>query len=177
MSGEYSTGTIRSTLMAVPKRLPVLRAKVAVYAAVSYLLMVPAVLIAFFASQSILRGHHILQLSFSDPGVERALFGGALYVTLVGIFALALGALVRHTAGGISAFVGTFFVLRQLATLLPTRWDNAITKYLPSDAGQQLYALHHEAHSLSPLQGGLVSGAYCLVAVAAPAVLLMRRDA
>jgi ABC-2 type transport system permease protein len=177
ISGEYSTGMIRSTLMAVPKRLPVLWAKIAVYAVVSLVLMVPAVLIGFFASQSILRGHHILQLSFSGPGVARSLLGAALYVVLVGILALALGAIVRHTAGAISAFIGIFFVLPQLVTLLPASWNNAISEYLPSDAGRQLFALHQEAHSLSPLQGGLLMLAYCAAAVAAAGVLLVRRDA
>jgi hypothetical protein len=177
ISGEYSTGLIRSTLMAVPKRLPVLWAKIAVSAAVSFVLLVPALLIGFFASQSILRGDHILQLSFSAPGVTRSLLGGVLYVMLVGVFALALGAIVRHTAGAISAFVGIFFVLPQLVTLLPASWNNAISEHLPSDAGQQLYALHQGAHSLSPLQGGLLMLAYCAAAVAAAAVLLVRRDA
>jgi hypothetical protein len=107
----------------------------------------------------------------------RSLLGGVLYVMLVGIFALALGAIVRHTAGAISAFVGIFFVLPQLVTLLPASWNNAISEYLPSDAGQQLYALHQGAHSLSPLEGGLLMLAYCAAAVAAAAVLLVRRDA
>ena len=177
ISGEYSTGMIRSTLMAVPHRLPVLWAKVAVYAAVSFLLMVPAVLIAFFASQFILRGHHILELSLGAPGVARSLLGAALDVTLVGVFALGLGAIARRTAGGLSAFFGIFFVIPPLIELLPASWSNAISQYLPSDAGQQLYTLHEGPHSLSPLQGGLVMLAYCAAAVAAAAVLLVRRDA
>jgi ABC-2 type transport system permease protein len=177
ISGEYSTGMIRSTLLAVPKRLPVLWAKIAVFAAVSFVLTVPAVLIGFFASQSILASHHILQISFGAQGVARSLFGGALYVTLVGIFALALGAIVRNTAGGISAFVGIFFVIPPLMNVLPTSWNNAISKYLPSEAGRQLFSLHQGAHSLSPLWGGLVMLGYCAVAVAAAAVLLVRRDA
>lgn len=177
ISGEYSTGMIRSTLMAVPHRLPVLWAKVAVYATVSFVLMVPAVLIAFFASQSILRGHHILELSLSAPGVARSLLGAALDVTLVGVFALGLGAIARHTAGGLSAFFGIFFVIPPLIELLPASWSNAISQYLPSDAGQQLDTLHQGPHSLSPLQGGLVMLAYCAAAVAAAAVLLVRRDA
>jgi ABC-2 type transport system permease protein len=177
ISGEYSTGMIRSTLLAVPKRLPVLWAKIGVYAAVSFVLTVPAVLIGFFASQSILARHHILQISFGAPGVARSLFGGALYVMLVGIFALALGAIVRNTAGGISAFVGIFFVIPPLLNVLPTSWNDAISKYLPSDAGSQLFTLHQGPHSLSPLWGGLVMLAYCAVAVAVAAVLLVRRDA
>jgi ABC-2 type transport system permease protein len=177
ISGEYSTGMIRSTLLAVPKRLPVLWAKVGVYAVVSFVLMVPAVLIGFFASQAILRGHHILQISFNANGVARSVFGGAIYVMLVGIFALALGAIVRNTAGGISAFVAIFFVIPPLLNVLPTSWNDAISKYLPSEAGRQLFSLHQGSHSLSPLWGGLMLLGYCALAVAVAAVLLVRRDA
>ena len=177
ITGEYSTGMIRSTLIAVPKRLPVLWAKVGVYAVVSFVLILPAVLIGFGASQSILAGHHILQISLGAPGVMRSLIGGALYVTLVGIFALAIGTLVRSTAGGIATFAGIFFVIPPLMNILPTSWNNAISKYLPSEAGRQLFSLHQDAHSLSPLWGGLLLLGYCALAIAAAAVLLVRRDA
>ena len=177
ITGEYSTGMIRSTLLAVPKRLPVLWAKVGVYAAVSFVLMVPAVLVGFFASQSILSGYRILQISFGAPGVARALIGGALYVTLVGVFALALGTIVRNTAGGIATFVGIFFVIPPLMNVLPTSWNNAISQYLPPNAGRQLFALQHADHTLTPLAGGLLFVAYCAAAIAIGAVVLSRRDA
>ena len=177
ISGEYSTGMIRSSLIAVPKRLPVLWAKIAVYAAVSFILTLPAVIIAFFASQAILSRHHILQLSFGDPGVARSVLGGALYVTLVGIFALGIGTILRNTAGGIAAFAGIFFVIPPLMNILPTSWNNAISQYLPSEAGRQLFSLHHAAHSLSPTAGGLLMLGYCALTVAVAAVVLVRRDA
>src|SRR6185437_6341240 len=101
ISAEYSTGSIRSTFTAVPKRLLVLWAKLVDYAVVSLALMVPAVLVSFFASQAIVDSIHHLRISFTQAGVARAVIGGALYVMLVGIFALAIGAIVRNTAGGI----------------------------------------------------------------------------
>jgi ABC-2 type transport system permease protein len=177
ISGEYSTGMIRSSLIAVPKRLPVLWAKIAVYAAVSFILTVPAVIIAFFASQAVLSRHHILQISFGDPGVARSVLGGALYVTLVGIFALGIGSILRNTAGGIAAFAGIFFVIPPLLSILPATWNNAISQYLPSEAGAQLFSLHQGAHSLSPAAGGLLMLGYCALVVAVAAVLLVRRDA
>jgi hypothetical protein len=176
ITGEYSTGMIRSTMIAVPKRLPVLWAKVGVFGAVSLVLMVPAVLISFFASQAILDQHHILQISFGAPGVARSVFGGALYVMLVGIFALGIGTIVRNTAGGIATFAGIFFVIPPLMNVLPTSWNNAISKYLPSEAGRQLFSLHQGAHSLSPLAGGLLMVGYCAVAIGIAAILLVRRD-
>jgi len=177
ITGEYSTGMIRSSLIAVPKRLPVLWAKIGVYAVVSFVLTVPAVIIAFFASQAVLSRHHILQISFGDPGVARSLLGGALYVMLVGIFALGIGAIVRNTAGGIATFAGIFFVIPPLMNILPLSWNNAISQYLPSEAGRQLFSLHQGAHSLSPTMGGLLMVGYCALAVAVAAVLLVRRDA
>ncbi|HEY8777028.1 MAG TPA: hypothetical protein VIM33_11195 [Gaiellaceae bacterium] len=177
ITGEYSTGMIRSSLIAVPKRLPVLWAKIGVYAAASFILTVPAVIIGFFASQAVLSRHHILQISFGDPGVARSLLGGALYVMLVGIFALGIGAIVRNTAGGIATFAGIFFVIPPLMNILPLSWNNAISQYLPSEAGRQLFSLHQGAHSLSPTMGGLLMLGYCALAVAVAAVLLVRRDA
>jgi hypothetical protein len=176
ISAEYSTGSIRSTLTAVPRRLPVLWAKLIDYAVLSFVLMVPAVLVSFFASQAIVDTIRPLRISFSDPGVARAMLGGALYVVLVGIFALAIGAIVRNTAGGIAAFAAIFFVLPPLMFTLPTSWNNAISQYLPSEAGRQVFALHHAAHTLTPLTGGLVLAAYCAVAIVIAAVLLARRD-
>jgi hypothetical protein len=176
ISAEYSTGSIRSTFTAVPKRLPVLWAKLLDYAVVSFALMVPAVLVSFFASQAILSNIHQLQISFSQSGVARAVIGGAVYVMLVGIFALAIGAIVRNTAGGIAAFAAIFFVLPPLMFVLPQSWNNAAGQYLPSNAGRQLFALQHASHTLTPLAGGLLFVAYCAVAIVIAAVLLVRRD-
>jgi ABC-2 type transport system permease protein len=134
------------------------------------------VLIAFFSSQAILGRKDILQIAFMQSGVPRALIGGALYVMLVGIFALGLGAIVRNTAGGISTFAGIFFVIPPLMNILPTSWNNAISQYLPSEAGRQLFSLQHSAHTLTPLAGGLLMVGYCAVVAVIAAVLLVRRD-
>jgi ABC-2 type transport system permease protein len=176
VTAEYSTGSIRSTFTAVPKRLPVLWAKLLDYGILSFVLMVPAVLISFFTSQAILARHDILQISFSQPGVARSVLGGAVYVMLVGIFALAIGAIVRNTAGGIATFAAIFFVLPPLMNILPTSWNNAISQYLPSEAGRQLFSLDHAAHTLTPLAGGLLLAGYCAAAVLIAAFLLVRRD-
>ena len=176
ITGEYSTGMIRASFAAVPKRLPVLWAKTAVFGLVTLLLMVGPVLIAFFASQAILSRHHILQVSFSHPGVARSVIGGAVYLMLVGIFALGIGAIVRNTAGAIATFAGIFFVIPPLMNILPSSWNDAISKYLPSEAGRQLFSLTHDANSLSPAAGGLLFVVYCALTLAIAAVLLVRRD-
>jgi ABC-2 type transport system permease protein len=180
ISGEYSTGMIRSTFAAVPKRLPVLWGKAGVFALITFVLALPSTLIAFFAAQAILKGHsflgHDIALSFSDPGVSRAVIGGALYLTLIGLFGLGLGAILRSTAGGISAFAGILFVLPPLMNVLPASWNNAISPYLPSNAGQAIMQSGSPAHSLAPWTGLGVFAAYTAVLIAFAAIQLRRRD-
>jgi ABC-2 type transport system permease protein len=180
ISGEYSTGMIRSTFAAVPKRLPVLWAKAGVFGLVTLLLALPSTLIAFFAAQSILKGHsfngHDIALSFSNPGVARAVIGGALYLAVAGLFGLGLGAILRSTAGGISAFAGILFVLPPLMNVLPSSWNNAISPYLPSNAGHAIMQIGSPAHTLAPWTGLGVFAAYTAAVIAIAAIQLRRRD-
>jgi ABC-2 type transport system permease protein len=180
ISGEYSTGMIRSTFAAVPKRLPVLWGKAGVFGLVTFVLTVPSTVIAFFAAQAILRGHsfngHDIALSFSDPGVARAVIGGALYLTVAGLFGLGLGAILRSTAGGISAFAGTLFVLPPLMNVLPAGWNDAISPYLPSNAGTAIMQTGNPAHTLAPWTGLGVFAAYTAIVLAIAAIQLRRRD-
>lgn len=177
ITGEYSTGMIRASLTAVPRRLPVLWAKAAVFAAVVFVLMLPSVVLAFFGSQAIFRHHHILQISFTHPGVPRAIVGSVIYLVLVGIFALAVGGIVRSTAGGIATFAAIFFVIPPLLQLLPSSWNDAISPYLPDSAGRAMFSLTHDSNSLGPGAGFALFAAYCGVALALAAILLVRRDA
>ncbi|MBV8064068.1 MAG: ABC transporter permease [Actinobacteria bacterium] len=177
ITGEYATGMIRSSFIAVPKRLPVLWAKIVVFASVVFALMLPSVLIAFWVSQSILHKIPQLQTSLSAHGVLRSVAGGALYLVLFGIFCLAFGAIVRNTAGGIASFVALFFVIPPLLNVFPTSWQNAINPWIPNSAFRSIFQLTHGSHSLSPWGGLAVSLGYTAFAVGVAAVLLVRRDA
>jgi hypothetical protein len=177
MTGEYSTGMIRATFTAVPKRLPALFAKASVYSYVVFILMLPAVLAAFFFSQAILSRHDITQISFTDPGVTRTVIGGALYLTVLGIFTLGIGAIVRNTAGGIATFAGIMFVVPPLLLLLPRSWHDAISPYLPDAAGRAVFTLNHGSDVLAPWTGFAVFCAWAAGTMAVAAVLLVRRDA
>jgi ABC-2 type transport system permease protein len=177
ITGEYSTGMIRASLAAVPKRLPVLWAKVAVFAVTTFALMVPSVIVAFFASQAIVDEHAPLKISFTAHGVTRTVLGGALYLTVLGIFALGLGAITRNTAGGIAAFAGIMFVIPPLVLILPTSWQNDISPYLPSNAGRDIFSLTTGAHDLHPWPGFALFCGYAVAMIAIAAVLLKRRDA
>lgn len=176
VTGEYATGTIRATFAAVPRRLPVLWAKAFVFAVTALVVTVPAVIAAFLIGQSILSSQHI-ETSLSQPGVLRAVVGTAVYLTGIGVLGLALGALLRNTAGAIATLFGALFVLPVVVHFLPSSWSDAINKYLPSETGQAITRVHPEPHTLSPWVGLLVFGCYLAVALAAAAVTLRRRDA
>ena len=105
ITGEYATGMIRASMAAAPRRLPVLWAKLIVYGATVLTLMVPSAFIAFFIGHAILQPHH-QAVAFGAHGVVRALVGAGLYLTVVGLFGLSLGAIVRNTAGGIARVRG-----------------------------------------------------------------------
>ena len=150
---------IRASFTAVPKRLPVLWGKAIVFASITFALMLPAVLVAFFASQSILSRHHA-NVSFSDPHVARAVIGAALYLTVIALFSLGLGAIIRNTAGGIAAFAAILFVIPPLMNVLPQSWNDAASRYLPSNAGRAIIALTPDSNSLSPWVGFAVLCGY-----------------
>jgi hypothetical protein len=175
ITGEYTTGMIRSTMTAVPRRLPVLSGKTGVYALVALVITIPAAFIAFFAGQAILSGKHI-QIAFSHAGVPGAIVGAAGYLTLVGLFAMGLGAIMRNTAAGIATFAGIMFVFPPLVSILPSSIANSIDPYLPSNAGQAMMEIGHHAHTLSPGAGLAVFAGYVALVIASAAVLLARRD-
>ena len=176
ISGEYGTGQIRSTLLAVPKRLPVLWAKLIVFAAVSFVLVVVAAFISFFAANAIFTEHH-MNVAISAPHALRAVIGSALYVTATGVLCMGLGTIIRATAGGISAFVVILFVLPPVIQLLPSSLADSISPWLPFNAGRTVATVVNDPHSLSSWGGFAVYCGYALIAVAAGAYLLKTRDA
>jgi len=175
ISGEYATGMIRATFAAVPARLPVLWAKATVFATVTLALMVPSVLGAFWIGQSILTSKH-LQAKLSDPGVLRAVIGAALYLTVVGLLGIGLGALLRNTAAGISSLFGLLFVLPIIVRFLPSSWADPINKYLPSSAGEAITHVHPDPTMLAPWTGFGLFCAYAIAILIVAAVSLRRRD-
>jgi ABC-type transport system involved in multi-copper enzyme maturation permease subunit len=164
---------IRATMTAAPKRLPVLWAKLIVYGTTTLALMVPSAFAAFFIGHAFLQPHH-QAVAFGAHGVVRALFGASLYLTVIGLFGLGLGAIVRNTAGGIALFAGIMFVLPPLMNVLPNSWNNAASPYLPLQAGERVLQL--QSGTLSPWEGFAVLCGYALTAIAVAAVLLKRRD-
>ncbi|MCW2756107.1 MAG: transporter permease [Marmoricola sp.] len=173
ISGEYATGMVRSTLAAVPTRLPVLWAKTALYAVTIAVLMFAASLAAFLV------GQHFLQTHGTTLGAAHAwesIFGIAGYLTAIGVLAVALGFIIRSTAGGIATLFGVLLVLPGLGSLLPTSWQDHTIPYLPSQAGEAIYAANPDPSLLSPGHGVLVLVIWMAVALAGAAYALKTRD-
>jgi hypothetical protein len=175
-AGEYSTGMIRSTFTAVPRRLPVLWSKLAVLGGVTLVLAAAGGVAAFLAGEPFLSGQKIA-LALSAPGVVRCLLGAGLFLALVSVLGMALGALARSVAGGIAVLVVLLTLLPVLANLLPGNWGNDVGPYLPGNAGDAIFALTHGSSLLSPAGGLAVFAGWTAVAVAAAAVRLVRTDA
>lgn len=175
VSGEYSTGMIRSTFAAVPRRLPTVWAKAIVFVAVIGVTMTVAVVVAFLSSQGLL-SHYRTGFSLTDSGVPRVVFGTALYLTLIGVLGGAVGWLVRNTPGALVTFLGLILVVPIIFGELLGSWGKSVAQYLPSDAGQSFITSLHQDHTLSPGAGLCVLLAWTVAAVAGAAVLLRRRD-
>jgi ABC-2 type transport system permease protein len=176
ITGEYSTGMIRSTLAGVPRRLPMLWGKALVFGTTALAISLPATFIVFWVGQAILSGEHI-NIGIGHAGVFRALIGAPLFLTAMGLFGLALGAIIRSTAGGIAALAGIVFVLPPIVGLLPTSVADSIDPYLPSNAGGAIWTINPDPGTLAPWAGFGIFCAYVAIAMAIAAVLLVRRDA
>ncbi|MCW2527560.1 MAG: family transporter protein [Pseudonocardiales bacterium] len=176
VTGEYSTGMIRSTLVAVPKRRPVLWAKVLVFLVITAVSMILISLIAFVSAQGLI-SHYRVGYSLSDPGVLRVVIGTGAYLTLIGLIGAALGWIVRSTPGALVAYIATVLVLPVLFGNVLGTWGKDIAQYLPSQAGRSFVSSLREPHMLSPWTGLLVLVIWVAVGLGIAAVQLKRRDA
>ena len=176
VAGEYATGTMRASLAAVPRRLPVLWGKAVVVGLATLVLCLPAALAAFLVGQSILAGEH-LDIALSAPGVARAVVGSALYLSAIGLLGLGLGALLHSTAGAVSGLFGILFAPQLLAGLLPEAWSDRIYLYLPVPAGVAVTAVQPDPAALAPWSGFALFCLYVAVVLALAAWRLRSRDA
>jgi ABC-2 type transport system permease protein len=177
VTSEFSSGMIRATFAAVPRRPLVLAAKAAVVAAVTLVAGEIMAFAAFWIGEAVLRSP-APHATLGQPGVLRAVLMAGAYPALIGLIGLGLGALIRHTAGAISALVGVLFVLPLILVPLGTSIQNAAGKFMPMlIAENSLTAVKPVAHSLSPGLGFALLCAYALAALAAGGWALARRDA
>ena len=176
ITSEYDSGTIRVSLSAVPRRRLLLAAKAIVFAATALIVGTFASFAAYFVFQAFLADDR-LRTSLGDPGVLRAVIGGGLFLTVLGLFGLGLGAILRGSAGAIAALFGLLFVPRLVLELLPRSWQDTIGPYVPLEAGSQIYSLRHDAGALGAWSGFGVFCLYAAVALGVGFVLIDRRDA
>jgi ABC-2 type transport system permease protein len=175
---EYGTGMIRATFAAVPQRRMVLGAKALVLFLVTLVVGVASSLVSFFVVQAILSTHSnpALSASITDPGALRTVLGGGVFLAVMGLLGFSLGAVLRRSAGAITALFGLVFFLPGLMQLLPASVTDAVTKYLPSNAGSAIYRQVKGPQVLSPGVGLLVLCAYALAALGLAAFVVQRRD-
>jgi hypothetical protein len=176
VTGEYSTGMIRSTFAAVPRRLPVLRAKLVVFTVVVGVSMIVASVVAFVIAQAYL-GHYRTGYSLGDPGALRVAIGTGVYLTLVGLIGAAAGWIVRSTPGALVAYIATILVLPVLFGNVLGTWGRDVAQFFPGEAGGSFVSIVSDSPSLSPWTGLGVMVAWVVVGLGVAAVLLRRRDA
>ena len=176
LSSEYSTGLIRASLLAVPRRWPMLAAKIIAFTAVVLVIGEVVCFASFFVGSAILNSK--VPVSISDPGVLRSVAGGGLYLAGLGLFAMAVAGLIRHTAGAITGVIGFVLVLAPLSQLIPDPAGTYIHAYLPTEAGQLIVQTHRASGDvLTPWQGFGVFALWIVLLLAAAGWLLQRRDA
>jgi ABC-2 type transport system permease protein len=177
MTTEYSTGVIRASLLAVPRRLPVLAAKCAVFALLIVVIAEIVSFCSFFVGKALV--HPVADVTLSQPGVARAVIGAGLYLTVLGLFALAIGSLIRHSAGAIAAVIGLVLVVGPLLGLLDSYdWGRHVHDWFPTVAGGYITSVHQQADQvLTPWQGFAVFCVWTALLLAAGSYLLKRRDA
>jgi hypothetical protein len=174
ISSEHTTGMIRTTFAAVPSRRALLAAKTAVVGAVALVVGMVTSFASFLIGQALLSSTHA-GASLATPGALRAVVFTGLYMMIITLIGVGLGAIIRHTAGAISALFGLILVLPQLVIVFPSPWNSRIQRLLP-----ELHSLvtKQPVHGLfSPPVTLLVCAVYAVAALGAAAVLITRRDA
>jgi ABC-type transport system involved in multi-copper enzyme maturation permease subunit len=176
ITSEFGTGMIRATLATVPQRRVVLAAKALVFALAATVVGVASSIITFVLGQAILSTKG-LGVPLTHPGAWRAVVGAGLYLTILGLMSLAVGTIIRRTAGSIATVFGVVFVLPILVAQLPSSWGDPIAKYLPSAAGLAIVGNERGVSALSPWAGFAVFCGYAAVGLGIAAVAFSRRDA
>jgi ABC-2 type transport system permease protein len=176
ITSEYSTGGIKATLIAVPNRLRVLLAKTLVFAVIAWVVGTVTSFGAFFVSM-LFWARLDLAAHLGDPGVLRAVLGGGLLALASGLLGLAVGVLIRHSAGAITATVALLFVLPPLTQLLPGDWGRWIADRFTTNASQHITEVVLTPGAISPWGGYLIMTVEWLVPLLVGAYLMRRRDA
>lgn len=174
ITAEYSTGTIRSTLSAVPSRSRVVVAKAVVFSALAAVISGVTAVASLLVFNLIIESKHPGASLFNSPVAWR-LVGATGYLLLVGILSMGLGLVIRSTAGTITAVVSLLFVAPIVVNMLPKRWGHPIDKWLPDNLANSMLAMSER--NISPGLATAVMAGYALACLLIGTILLSRRDA
>lgn len=178
VTNEYSSGMITETFMATPRRLRVLMAKAAVFVVVVFVVSEVMSFINFYVGHAIISAYPPFpNIGLTDHNVLRTVIGEGILAVLAGLIGLSLGAILRHTAGAITASVAVLFVLPLVLMALPTSWEHPVEEYWPTQAGSQLTSVYRQAHSLSAWWGAGVLALFVVVLLVIAGYAVVRRDA
>jgi hypothetical protein len=178
IASEWTTGMIRSTMVAVPKRIPALLAKNVIIAIVSFVVGALSALLSYAAAQPILAGED-LDFSITADGVLPSILNTGTYLAFIAVISMSIGTLLRNTAGGVVTAVALFFVVPLIIVNLISGladWIPDAARFLPTNAGDQLVAITIDDGALTQLEGGLVMGAWALVLLVVALVVTRKRD-
>jgi ABC-2 type transport system permease protein len=176
VTGEYSTGMIRTSLAAVPKRSRMLGAKAVVFTTVALITGEVISFVTFLVGQALISGK-APSATLGQHNVLRAVIGAGLYLAVLALLGTALGVLLRHAAAAIGSIVAILLVLPGIANALPTSWSNPIEQWWPTNAGTQVAILSRDSHTLAAWTGFGVMAAFTAVVLAGAFLFLERRDA
>lgn len=176
VTSEYATGMIRTSLTTVPRRRRLLAAKAAAFAGVGLVTGQVVALTSFVVGQAILSGQ-ASHATLNQPGVLRAVLGGGLYLAAVGLAGIAVGVLVRATAGAVTIMMASTLLVPMFTPILPEQVARAVGTYWPTMAGGRIVTVVHDPNLLSPWAGFGVLVAAVAAALVAAFVVFQRRDA
>jgi hypothetical protein len=176
VTGEYSTGMIRATMVAVPRRVPVLWAKLIVFVSVTLVTMVAMSVVAFLAGEAVI-GHYRTAFTLGSPGALRVTIGTGVYLTLVGMIAAAIGWIVRSTPGALVTYLAVILVIPVIFGDVLGSWGKHVAEYLPSQAGSAFINIIPDGTSTTPWVGIAVMAGWVLAFLVAAVICLRHGDA
>jgi hypothetical protein len=177
ITSEYSSGSIRSTLAAVPRRIELAIGKIIVLAASVFVIAELVCFGAFLMGQAIYSGV-VPTASLANGTVLRAVVFAGIYLTLLSILGFALGLILRHSAACISVFTSLILILPIITFLLPQSWQNDIDKFLPSQLGASMYSVTPPSiNDFGAVTALIVLVLYVAAVTALGATMLLRKDA
>ena len=176
ITSEYSTGMIRTSLSTMPRRGSLFTAKAIVFGVIALVVGEVTSFASFLVGQAIMSTQHV-NATLGQPGVLRAVLGGGLFLAVCGLLSYGLGAVLRHTAGAITASIGLLFVIYILSGFLPSSWAVHVDKWIPFNAGGAIWEQLSGQQMFAPWTGFAVFCGYAAIAVAGGLILFRKRDA